>query len=275
MKHEQVVFLFGYPVDLEAVDLLFTSLLLQATGRRPVGGLAGRRLGPFARTRSFRLVPSCRSRRGSASASRRRPGTPSTRRSRRATGRTVVVAAAPSCRCWPTGPSRSGPPVTRPSPAMRRTTTRVTNGGAGGGSRRRRAGLAHRPDRGGRPTAPPSTPDHAAGGARRSAGSRHRHGTGSPAAHSGSRPSGPPPGPQRRPGGRRPPLHGLTEAHRPAKGRRWPLFHATSLVARRRAAPPGRASQAHARASASSSSWGRPARPGPSRGHGRRRPSRR
>lgn len=53
MKHEQVVFLFGYPVDLEAVDLLFTSLLLQATAAALSAGSQVDAWGR-SRTRSFR-----------------------------------------------------------------------------------------------------------------------------------------------------------------------------------------------------------------------------
>lgn len=53
MKDEQVVFLFGYPVDLEAVELLFTSLLLQATAAALAAGSQVDAWGR-SRTRSFR-----------------------------------------------------------------------------------------------------------------------------------------------------------------------------------------------------------------------------
>lgn len=53
MKDEQVVFLFGYPVDLEAVELLFTSLLLQATSAALAAGSQVDAWGR-SRTRSFR-----------------------------------------------------------------------------------------------------------------------------------------------------------------------------------------------------------------------------
>ena len=53
MKDEGVVFLFGYPVDLEAVELLFTSLLLQATAAALAAGSQVDAWGR-SRTRSFR-----------------------------------------------------------------------------------------------------------------------------------------------------------------------------------------------------------------------------
>lgn len=53
MKDEGVVFLFGYPVDLEAVELLFTSLLLQATTAALAAGAQVDAWGR-SRTRSFR-----------------------------------------------------------------------------------------------------------------------------------------------------------------------------------------------------------------------------
>lgn len=50
---DAVVYLFGYPVDLEAVDLLFTSLLLQATAAALAAGTQVDAWGR-SRTRSFR-----------------------------------------------------------------------------------------------------------------------------------------------------------------------------------------------------------------------------
>lgn len=53
MKHEGAVVVFGYPVDLEAVELLFTSLLVQATAAALAAGSQTDAWGR-SRTRSFR-----------------------------------------------------------------------------------------------------------------------------------------------------------------------------------------------------------------------------
>ena len=53
MKHEGVAVVFGYPVDLEAVELLFTSLLVQATTAALAAGSKTDAWGR-SRTRSFR-----------------------------------------------------------------------------------------------------------------------------------------------------------------------------------------------------------------------------
>lgn len=52
-KHEGIVMIFGFPVDLEAVELLFTSLLVQATTAMLAAGSQVDRRGT-SRTRSFR-----------------------------------------------------------------------------------------------------------------------------------------------------------------------------------------------------------------------------